>query len=97
MKSGGSRVVKALPHSLDIHLRRNHLGGPPMPQETPGDMRQAKPVRDRLDMPGEEMLMPDRTGLHDLGLLDAVGEHPVVILCMHPFLQRQQPLDVCLR
>ena len=44
-----------------------------MLQETPGDMRQAEPVRDRLDMPGKEMLMPDRTGLHDLALLDAVG------------------------
>ena len=68
-----------------------------MPQETPGDMRQAEPVRDRMDMPVAEMLMPDRIGLHDLGLLDAVGEHPVVILGMRPFLQRQQPLDVCLR
>lgn len=80
-KSGGSRVAKALLRSLDIHPRRNHLGGTPMPQETPGDMRQAEPVRDRPDMPGEEMLMPDRTGLHDLAPFDAVGEHPVRFHC----------------
>jgi hypothetical protein len=54
-------------------------------------MRQAKLVRHRLDMPGEEVLMPDRTGLHDLALLDAVKGHPVVVLRLHPLLQCEQP------
>lgn len=35
-------------------------------------MRQAEPIRDRLDAPGEKMLVPDWTTLHFLAVLDAV-------------------------
>ena len=34
-----------------------------MPEKTPGNVRQPQPVRDRLDVPIKDMLVPDRTGL----------------------------------
>lgn len=42
-------------------------------------------------------LVPDRTGLHDLALLNAVGKHPVFILRFPPLLQRKHTLNVCFR
>jgi hypothetical protein len=50
-----------------------------MPQETPGDVRQAELSRDRLNTTAEDRLVPDWTGLHGFSLLDAVRKYPVVI------------------
>ncbi len=79
-KNVGTGVTEPLLYGRKVHLRRRHHGGYPMPEKTPSNVRQAKPVRGRLDMPGEEILVPDGTVLSDCALLNTVRENPVLIL-----------------
>src|SRR6266852_5276131 len=52
-------------------------------EETPRDARKAELVCHRLNTPGQKGLVPDRTGLHGLALLNAVRKHPVIVLRLH--------------
>jgi hypothetical protein len=58
-----------------------------MAEKTPGDVRKAEFLRDRLNAPGEKIFVPDRSGPA------VVRKHPVVVLRLRPSLQGQQPFD----
>lgn len=97
-KNIGTRVAKAFLRCLERYPRLHHLYCPPMPQETPRNVRKAKLVGDRLDHPTEKLFVPERTGLHLLSrFLDAVRKHPVVVRRVAQPLQREQTLDVRIR
>jgi hypothetical protein len=86
-KNVGARVSKALLRCLDRHTTFHHLRGSPVAEKTPGDVREAEFLRDRLNAPGEKILMPDRTGFA------LVRKHPVIVLRIRSRLQSQQPFD----
>jgi hypothetical protein len=49
-------------------------------------------------MCGEDVLVPDRSGLQLCSaLLDAIGKHPIVIVRIRPLFEREQTVDVGLR
>ena len=90
-----TRVPQPLLNDLGIHSTADQMRRSPVSEKTPGDVRQPQPVRDRLNVPGEDMLVPDRTGLQLCSaLLDAVGKHPIVILRVHLSFEGEQTIDV---
>jgi hypothetical protein len=93
-KNVGTGVTKALLHCLDRNQLLHHLGRSAMPEETPGDMRRAELVCDRLEAPLEECLVPDWAGLHGFALLSAVWKHPTFFL--RPLVPSTEAFDVCL-
>gem|GEM_PF-7106266 len=60
-KNVRARVSKALLRRLDGHTSFLHLRGLPVTEKTPGDVRKIEFLRDRLNAPGEKVLMPDRS------------------------------------
>ena len=68
-----------------------------MSEKSPGDMRQAEFSGYRLNAPCQKSLVPDGAGLHDRTILNTVRKHPVFLLPVDAFLQREQTFDVGLR
>jgi hypothetical protein len=90
-------MAKLLLYHLRINSHPDQLRCCPVPEKALGDVRLSEPVRDRLNLPGDAMLVPHRSGLQlHSALLDAVRKHPVFVRRIHPSLQGEQAIDVCL-